>query len=168
MIGSTLLIISLTILLIVQTYRYSVLQGESDSHFESQEEYIKQILEDLGEFKSQIPPGTQNPLCDRWNPFHNTAMWYLEECEKDITQFTLEEHAHYRSIVKTEEKYQLYRKQPLQGYRNNSVIWEKGWCDKWSDGLGPYGLGHDHWIPGRFQYEYENNQEFATWLDQQG
>lgn len=167
MAASTLIIISLSVLLLVQTFRYSVLEGESESHFESQEDFIKEIQIELDRLKATQPPGVQHPLCDRWNPFHNTVTWYLEEDAKDTTQFTLQEHAHYRNIVKTEQKYQLYRKQPLQGYRNNSVIWEKAWCDKWFDGLGPYGLGHDHWSPGRFQYEYETNKEFSAWLDQQ-
>lgn len=163
--GATLLIISLTTLLLVQTYRYSKLDGECEETFFEQEEFIREMAEELKELRSTFPPGVQNPLCDRWNPFHNTATWYLEECKKDITQFTLEEHAHYKGIVKTEEKYQVYRRQELQSTRNKSTIWLKGWCDKWFDGLGPYGLGHDHWSPGRFQYEYDTNKEFSAWLD---
>lgn len=129
------------------------------------EDRIGKLSNELKDIKATAPIGVQNLLCDRWNPFHNTATWYLEECKKDVAQFTLHEHAHYRNIVKTGEKYQLYRRQELQGRRNNSTIWEKGWCDKWSEGLGAYGLGHDHWSPGRFQYEYDTNKEFAAWLD---
>ena len=167
MTATTLIIISLSVLLLVQTFRYSKLEGEFEGHFDSQEDFIKEIQTELDKLKATQPKGVQYPLCDRWNPFHNTVTWYLEEDAKDTTQFTLQEHAHYRNIVKTEQKYQLYRKQPLQGYKNNSVIWKKVWCDKWFDGLGPYGLGHDHWSPGRFQYEYETNKEFSAWLDQQ-
>lgn len=162
-----ILLISVTLLLFVQSYRKMISESEHENIFNQQEDYIKEISKHLKELESALPEGVQYPLCDRWNPFHGTVVWYLKECKEDISQFSLEEHAHYRGVVKLEQKYQLYRKQELQQYRNSSIIWQKGWCDKWQDGLGAYGLGHDHWSPGRFQYEYDTNKEFSAWLDKQ-
>ena len=162
-----ILLISVTLLLFVQSYRKMISEFSMLDIFNQQEDDIKEISAQLEKLKSALPEGVQYPLCDRWNPLYGVVIWYLKECEKDITKFTLEEHAYYKGIVKVEQKYQLYRKQPLQQYRNSSIIWKQGWCDKWFDGLGTYGLGHDHWSLGRFQYEYETNKEFSAWLDKQ-
>lgn len=110
------------------------------------------------------PQGYAVVLCDRKNPWHTTVHWYLKELELGTREFSESEIKHYSGLVELNKWYLIYRDQPLQGYRNNSMIWEKAWCHKWSDGLGPYGLGHDHWVAGEFEYHFKTNTEFATWL----
>jgi hypothetical protein len=103
-------------------------------------------------------------LCDRKNPWHTPIHWYLKSIEENTREFSEEEVKHYEELIEINNWYLVYRDQPLQGYRNNSIIWEKAWCHKWSDGLGVYGIGHDHWVPGEFAYHFKTNIEFATWL----
>lgn len=103
-------------------------------------------------------------LCDRKNPWHTQIHWYLKSIEEGTGRFSQDEVKRYEELIELNDWYLVYRDSPLQGYRNNSVIWEKSWCHKWFDGLGVYGIGHDHWIPGEFEYQFKTNTEFATWL----
>jgi hypothetical protein len=104
---------------------------------------------------------SREELCDRKNPWHSQIHWYLKENTREFSELEVK---HYEALIELNNWYLIYKDQPLQGYRNNSVIWEKSWCHKWSDGLGLYGLGHDHWVPGEFEYHFKTNTEFATWL----
>jgi len=163
--AEAIFIIILLVCFAAQTYRLVMAQNESDYEVDLYEDHIDQLTSKIKELEKDMPKGVINPKCDRWNPRHNTVTWYLNQIEAgNESNYSIEEHIHYKQLVEVETMYQVYRGQPLQGYRNNSKIWEAGWCDKWSDGLGNHGLGHDHWGVGRFEYEFNTNVEFAQWL----
>jgi|TARA_B110000091_G_scaffold23393_1_gene22118 hypothetical protein len=112
-----------------------------------------------------LPQGySREELCDRKNPWHSQIHWYLKSIEEGTDPFPEEEIKHYEELIELNDWYLVYKDQPLQGYRNDSVIWQKSWCHKWSDGLGMYGIGHDYWVAGEFEYQFKTNTEFATWL----
>ena len=109
-------------------------------------------------------------LCDRKNPWHSQIHWYLKSIEENTREFSEQEVKHYEDLIELNKWYLIYKKKPLQGFRNNSVIWKKSWCNKWLDGLGSlgsYGIGHDHWVAHEFEYHFKTNTEFATWLTNQ-
>jgi len=113
---------------------------------------------------------TREELCDRKNPWHSQIHWYIKSIEENTREFSEQEAKHYEDLIELNKWYLIYKKMPLQGFRNNSVIWKKAWCHKWLDGLGSlgsYGIGHDHWIAHEFEYHFKTNTEFATWLTNQ-
>tara|TARA_R110000782_G_scaffold1387_5_gene5396 strand:- start:663 stop:1172 length:510 start_codon:yes stop_codon:yes gene_type:complete len=107
---------------------------------------------------------SREELCDRKNPWHPQINWYFKSIKEDSRIFSEEEVNHYEKLIELNNWYLIYKNQPLQGYKNDSVIWQKSWCHKWSDGLGMHGIGHDHWVAGEFEYQFKTNTEFATWL----
>lgn len=134
---------------------------ESTELFNSEITFLEDKVEEL---ESGISNGTVTPKCDRENPWHSTIAWYLSELEIDPNKFTENEKEYYNGIIELNKWYLFYKDQPLQMYRNNSVIWENAWCHKWADGIGEYGLGHEHWIAGEFSFNFKTNSEFKEWL----
>jgi hypothetical protein len=126
---------------------------------------LKEKITELEDVIFKLSPTgySTNTLCDRDNPRHSSIAWYLEETDAG-KEFTEQEKVFYTELQELNTRYLQYKQQPLQGFRNNSTIWEKGWCHKWEDGIGTHGIGHDHWVAGEFSYHWKTNKEFRDWL----